>query len=156
VFNEKVRTAAGFTVGDILRISCTPESAHVDQVTSQYAMLRWPWADVDPEARQVKWNGRMAFPREPDHCEWRNTPWRIEPDVHDLRPGDVCAVGIPPVEVRVLDVRRHDPPAELGWLPRPEATLGVVFLGDEDNPEAGFSLFLPMREPVAIEHVSRR
>ena len=156
MFKEKARSAGGFSVGDVLRISCAPENAQVVGVTDYYAMLRWPWVEIDRESTRVRWNGSSAFPRDPDHFEWRNTPWRVDPAVQDLREGDVCIVGIPPVEVRILDVRRHEPPAEMGWLPRPDMTLGVVLLGDEGDPEAGFSLHMPAREPIVIEHVDGR
>lgn len=81
----------------------------------------------------------------------RKTPWRLDPETRELQVGDVAIVGIPPTTVRIMHTRRHDPPLELGWLPRPEVTLGVCFQGDEDEDEAGFALYQPNREPIVIE-----
>jgi hypothetical protein len=116
-------------------------------------MLAWPWGGVDPDSTRVRWDGTSAFPREPGHPEWRNTPWRINTaDVRGLMVGDVCAIGIPLAQIRVLAVQSHDPPAELGRLPRPTLTLSVVFLGDERKPAARFDLHLPCTEPLVLEH----
>lgn len=144
--------AGGFAVGEVLRISCAPANARVARVTDAYVMLAWPWGGADPDSR-VRWDGTLAFPREPGHPEWRNTPWRIETDdVRGLSVADVCPVGIPLARVRVRGVRSRRPPADLGRLPRPELTLNVVFLGDEREPAAGFALHLPSAEPLVVEH----
>lgn len=147
------RGEGGFAVGEVLRISCAAAEARVARVTSDYVMLAWPWGGVDPDSVRVRWDGTRAFPREPDHPEWHNTPWRIEADdVRALNVADVCGVGIPLAQVRVRAVRSHRPPADLGRLPRPELTLSVVFLGDEQKPAAGFDLPLPCAEPLVVEH----
>lgn len=152
----------GFRGGEVLRISCPSAQARVARVTEAYIMLTWPWGEVDPASTKVRWDGTLAFPRDPEHPEWHNTPWRIEVSdvrgvgVRDLSAADVCTVGIPPTRVRVRAVRRHEPPADLGRLPRPELTLSVVFLGDEHLPDAGFGLYLPSAEPLLIEHEDTR
>lgn len=74
----------------------------------------------------------------------------MEPDVQALRVGDPAIVGLPTVHVRIMGIRRFDPPFEMGWLPHTELALGVCLLGDEDDPEAGFSLYLPAAEPIVI------
>ncbi|WP_051450648.1 hypothetical protein [Actinospica robiniae] len=145
--------SGGFRIGEVLRISCASAQARVVGVSATHFMLVWPWGTVDPASTGVRWDGTFAFPRDPDHPEWHNTPWRIEADdLSGLSVGDACAVGIPPKRVRVQGVRRHQPPADLGRLPRPELTLNVVFRGDERRPDAGFSLRLPPAEPLRIEH----
>lgn len=153
MIGEMVQSAGGFEVGEVIRIACRAENARVVKVQHSYAFLEWPWRRIDVDAQRAKWDGTSAFPRDPDHHEWRNTAWRVEPDVQDLRVGDLAIVGLPTVHVRIMGIRRFDPPFEMGWLPHTELALGVCFLGDEDDPEAGFSLYLPAAEPIAIEHV---
>jgi hypothetical protein len=150
---EQALDASGYTVGELLRISCEPRNARVTEVTPYYVTLEWPWRGIDNESRRFRWSGRVALPRDPNHFEWHNTPWRVDPEPHELQVGDLAIVGILPTTVRIMRIRRHDPPLELGWLPRPEATLGVCFQGDEDDDEAGFALYQPSREPIVIERV---
>lgn len=52
--------------------------------------------------------------------------------------GDNCMVGIPPTEVRITGIRRYEPPADFGFLPRPEYVLAVVPIVLEDEEEAGY------------------
>jgi hypothetical protein len=150
---ELVQTAGGFSVGEVLRISCAPESARVVKVLPRYVFLEWPWRRIDQDASRVRWDGSSAFPRDPDHWQWHNTAWRLEPEAGQLEVGQGCLVGIEPVEVRITQIRRHDPPLPIGWLPRPEIALGVAFLGEEDLEEAGFAIYLPSPEPLVIERV---
>ena len=145
--------SGAFRVGEVLRITCASAQARVARVSETHFMPAWPWGEADQTSTRVRWDGTFAFPRDPDHPEWRNTPWRIEmSDLRGLNVGDVCTVGIPPSRVRVQSLRSHQPPADFGRLPRPEVTLNVVFLGDERRPNAGFSLHLPSAEPLRIEH----
>ncbi|WP_031146004.1 hypothetical protein [Streptomyces erythrochromogenes] len=76
----------------------------------------------------------------------------------DLHVGDTCLVGIPETLVRVVDIGRHDPPQDVGWLPRPHTMLVVVpadhpaeALGEDD----GDTIDLDSAAPVTIELVSR-
>jgi hypothetical protein len=151
---EKVQSAGGFSVGDVLRISCESDSARVVKIQRSYVFVEWPWRQIDTATQRTKWDGTSGFPRDPDHYEWRNTPWRMDPPTQDVRVGDLVILGMPAVEVRVTVIRRFDPPAELGWLPRSELAVGVVPLSDEDDEEAGFNLYLPAAEPLVIEHVT--
>jgi hypothetical protein len=153
MIGEQVQTAGGYSVGEVLRISCAPESARVVKASPHYLFLEWPWRRIDRDAGRVRWNGTSAFPRDPGHWEWHNTAWRLEPEAGELEVGQACLVGIKPVEVRVTQIRRHDPPLAIGWQPRPELVLGVVFLGEEDLEEAGFAIYLPSAEPIVIECV---
>lgn len=153
MIGEQVQTAGGHTVGELIRISCKPENTRINRVTPHYIMLQWPWRSIDPESRRVRWSGEVALPRDPDHFEWHNTPWRVEADTLELQVGDIALVAIVPVTVRIRRIHRHDPPIKLGWLPRPEIALGVCFLGDEDKQEAGFLLHRPTAEPIVIERV---
>lgn len=146
-------SADEFSVGEVLRISCAPARAQVARLTETYLMLAWPWGEADPASTGVRWDGTLAFPRDPNHPEWHNTPWRIKAeDVRGLGVADVCVIGIPATRVRVRGVRSHQPPADLGRLPRPELTLTVVLVGDERLPDAGFGLRLPSAEPLLLEH----
>ncbi len=154
---SRPRGSGGFVVGEVLQISCPAARARVARVSPEYVVVAWPWGRVDPDSTRVRWDGTLAFPRSPDHPEWRNTPWRIEADdVRGLSVGDECAVAIPLARVRVRGARGHRPPADLGRLPRPELTLSLVFAGDERDPAAGFDLHLPCPEPVVIEHTGAR
>ena len=81
----------------------------------------------------------------------------LEPGVGELAVGDGCLVGIPLTNAQITKIDRHDPRAELGWLPRPELALGLRLLdGHEELPEGGFTLYLPPAEPVAIEPLDGR
>jgi hypothetical protein len=153
MYGEIVQAAGGFTVGDVVRLSCEPGSARVAQVMVSHVMVEWPWRRIDPDARRVRWNGTVGLPRLPEHPDWGHSPWRTDPDVGGLREGDVCSVGIPPVQVRVSGIRRFDPPMPLGWLPHTALALGLVLSGHEGDPEGGFSVYLPSAEPYVIEHV---
>ena len=75
------------------------------------------------------------------------------PSTQNLQAGDLALVGIAPATVRITGIRRFDPPLAIGWLPRPELALGVCFLTDESEPQAGFAIYLPTSEPIMIERV---
>ena len=151
---ERIRldSARGFTVGDLLRISCEALDTKVTSTTPTRVLVRWPWREIDPSSAS-RWDGTIGFPRDPDHYDWCNTPWRIEPDGWDLTAGDNCFVGIPPSEVRVTSIERYDPPGDFGWLPRPEWVLGVCPVENLDDEEAGYVLYLDGDEPIDIEVV---
>ncbi|HTJ69836.1 MAG TPA: hypothetical protein VL551_20030 [Actinospica sp.] len=150
---EQVQSALGFTVGDIVRISCECEEARVARLMGGNVMLDWPWRTIDPDCRRFRWDGTVGLPRDPDHYDGGNSPWSTDPDVQELGPGDVCQVGVEPTEVRIVGIRRFDPPAALGWLPHTDVALGMCFLGVEDDPEGGFTIYLPSAEPFVIEHL---
>jgi hypothetical protein len=151
---EMVQSAGGYRVGEVVRISCEPANARVTRVTAHHVMLEWPWRKIDPDSRKFQWNGDVALSRDSGHQDWGNRPWRTDPDEQELSQGDVCIVGIVPVKVRITGIRRFDPPVGLGWLPHSELALGIVFLGDEDDPEAGDTIYLPSAEPIVIERLS--
>jgi hypothetical protein len=90
---------------------------------------------------------------DPDHYSWSNTPWRVEPDPSELVIGDQCFLGIPETEVQVISIERHDPPADYGFLPRPEWVLGVCPVDSVDDEEAGCALYLDGAEPIQITKV---
>jgi hypothetical protein len=131
---ESVSEGCGFTVGQIVRLSCPPESAQVTRVMARYFFVAWLWARIDAEARNVRWDGCVAFPRDPGDPEWENNPWRVEPNVGELTSGHACIVGIPAVDARITAIVRYAPPLAIGWLPRPEWALGMSILGVEAWP----------------------
>ena len=40
---EQVQSAGGYSVGEVVRISCEPANARVTRVTAHHVMLEWPW-----------------------------------------------------------------------------------------------------------------
>jgi hypothetical protein len=112
-----------YRVGDVLRVTCPPSPARIGKVTRFYASVIWPWGEIDPDSK-YRWNGEVAFPT-PDS---RESPglFRTDPEPHHLVAGESCLVGIPETLVGVVDVIRHDPPQDVGWLPRPHTTLAVI------------------------------
>jgi hypothetical protein len=143
--------AAGFTVGDRLSISCGPFDARIHSVSATRVFIEWPWREKDPSSRS--WDGTMGFPRDPDHWEWRNTPWRVEPDPLELQTDDLCMVGIPPTEVQVIAIDAYEPPADFGWTPRPALGIGLCPVTDLDIEEAGYVIYPESGDPVEIEHL---
>ncbi|MFF3866254.1 hypothetical protein [Micromonospora sp. NPDC001898] len=142
--------ALGYTLGDLLMISAEAFDARVVRTTPQRLLIDWPWWEADPDSAN-SWDGTVGFPRDPDAHGWQNTPWRLEPDPSELRAGDPCFVGIPPTEVRVTSIERFDPPADFGFLPRPDYMLGVVPVDAIEDQEAGYVLYLNSQEPIDIE-----
>ncbi|MDR7273633.1 hypothetical protein [Catenuloplanes atrovinosus] len=150
----KLTEASGYTVGDLLLISAEAFDARVAGTTPRRVRVDWPWREVDPESRN-SWDGTVAFPRDPGAYEWCNTPWRLEPDPSELTTGDACFVGIPPTEVRVTGIERFEPPADYGFLPRPDYVLELVPVDMVDDEDAGFVLYLNGGEPIEIEVLER-
>ncbi|MEY9927758.1 hypothetical protein ABH926_002392 [Catenulispora sp. GP43] len=140
-------------MGSVLRISAAAVEVRVARVDARTVYIEWPWLSPDPGSRSP-WDGLMGFPRDPDHSDWRNTPWRIAPDTSELSAGDVCIIGVPATEVRVAAITHYDPPADLGWLPRPRWMLDLVPLEYGTDPEAGYGFALDTDEPVKMEIVS--
>jgi hypothetical protein len=147
-----LQNALGYSVGDVLLISCEPFDTRVVRVTPDRVSVEWPWRRPDPESENW-WEGRVSFPRDPDAYGWVNTPWRLEPDPTELEEGDACFVGIPPTRVRVIGIELFDPPADFGFLPRPDYVLGVRPSSDEDDEDAGYAIYLNGEEPVEIQVV---
>jgi hypothetical protein len=151
---RSVNAGHGYRVDDILKISAGAVEVRVVRVSLRTIFIDWPWLMVDPDSRHA-WNGTIGFPRDPDHYDWRNTPWRMEPDGWELSEGNICIIGIPETEVRVGKIENYDPPADFGWLPRPEWVLGLRPLEYGDDEESGYAFYLDNAEPVEIEVVSR-
>jgi hypothetical protein len=142
--------ALGYAVGDLLMISAEAFDARVAGTTPHRVLIDWPWRQADPESAN-SWDGVVGFPRDPDDHGWNNTPWRLEPDASELQAGDACFVGIPPTEVRVTIIERFDPPADFGFLPRPDYVLEVVPADAVEDEDAGYVLYLNGEEPIDIE-----
>ena len=152
--HELVSEGGGFRVGEVVRISCEPVEARVASTTDRRFSVTWPWRRIDPGPSTGRWNGQLSFPRNADDAEWRNTPWRVEPDPRELAGGHVCILGVPPTDARIISIRRFTPPADFGWLPRPEWTIGARALADEGHDEAGFVLYVEAAEPLIIEKLA--
>ncbi|MES5818509.1 hypothetical protein [Streptomyces sp. RG80] len=148
-----------YRVGDILRVTCPWTPAKVARVAGSHAFIVWPWAEIDPESR-YRWDGQTAMPTDPDSLEWWQGVFHTEPKPWELSAGDTCLVGVPETLVRVLDIQRHDPPADRGRLPRPRITLVVAHVDQPDGTWAeeegqGFVIDPNSSEPLTFELVSR-
>lgn len=146
-----------YQVGDVLRVGCSPARARVADVRGSYIFVEWPWGKVDPDSR-FRWNGQRAFPVDPGSGEWSYTLFRTEPNPQYLNRGDLCSVSIPETLVRVVDVLRHDPPLDLGRLPRPRTRLVVVPVdvsSDALQEDEAATIEIESAAPMTIELVRR-
>jgi hypothetical protein len=144
--------AEGFTVGEVIRISCEPVDVRVSAVTAARVFLEWPWRNVDAESG-CRWDGTVGFPRDSGDWDWRNTPWRLEPEPAFLDVGDSCLLGIPPTDVRVVAIEQHEPPADFGWTPRPSWVLGLCPVSDLGEEDAGYVVYVNSGEPMCMERL---
>jgi hypothetical protein len=62
-------------------------------------------------------------------------------------------LGIPETRARIMWIEHFDPPAELGWLPRPSWGLAVCPVENLGEENAGYMLYLDTGEPVQIDAV---
>ncbi|MFI6763201.1 hypothetical protein ACIBF5_29125 [Micromonospora sp. NPDC050417] len=150
----KLLEVLGYAVGDLLMIRANAFDALVVKTTLRRVLVEWPWREVDPDS-QNSWDGTVGFPREPDGRDWSNTPWRLEPDAAELEAGELCLVGIPPTKVRVTGVEKFDPPADFGFLPRPDCVLELVPVEMSDDEDAGYVLYLNGKEPIQTELIEK-
>lgn len=137
--------------GDVLLLECPFTETTVTGVTRYYVSVQWPWLEVDPQAENMRWNGRRALPT-PAAREWEM--FRTEPAETTLKPGDTCLVGIPATMVHVQAVHRFDPPLVTGMLPRPASYLEVLQQGETHDPsleEQGYTIDPDDGEPIRIE-----
>lgn len=141
----------GYVFGDVLVLSSDPADVRVRASSADRVFVEWPWRTRDPSSHA--WDGTLGFQRDPDHWEWRNTPWRLEPDPAGLNAGDLCMVGIPTTEVQVIAIDEYDPPADFGWLPRPVWGIGVCPISDLNDDEAGYVIYLDAGDPIEITPV---
>lgn len=145
-------------VGDVLRASCPQAPTHVTSVSRFYVSVRSPWGRIDPDARQIRWNGDRALCRDPSHQDWREDLLRSVPPANQLREGERCTVGFPDTVVHVIAVETFDPPRVTGWLPRPHAQIVVLRHGVSADPRAedhGASIYLHDEMPVRLALVFR-
>ncbi|MER6139507.1 hypothetical protein ABT174_05535 [Streptomyces sparsogenes] len=144
-----------FRPGDVLKMECPFTETTVTEVSPSYVSVRWPWLEVDPQAKNFGWNGQRALPK-PEAREWEI--FRSEPAEAALKSGDTCRVGIPPTVVYVLAVQHFDPPLVTGMLPRPATYLEVLPQGETHDPELedqGYALDPVGGEPIRIELLFR-
>ncbi|MEV5310277.1 hypothetical protein [Streptomyces sp. NPDC052610] len=144
-----------FKVGDVLLVSCPSAPARVVHVTPFEVSVEWPWARIDPYSA-IRWNGHRAIPRATGR-EWGGL-FQVDPRAGDLEAGDSCLVGIPETLVRIIDIGHFDPPADVGWLPRPHTMLIVLPVDRPHDPlaeEEGDTIDLDSAAPIKIEPVSR-
>ena len=145
-----------FTVGDVLLVSCPSARARVAHVTPFEISVEWPWAQIDPDS-EVRWNGHRAIPRAVPNGEWGGL-FQVAPHARHLEAGDSCPVGIPETLVRIIDIGRFDPPADVGRLPRPHTMLIVLPADDAHAPHTeneGDTVDLESAAPIKIEPISR-
>ncbi len=124
---------ARFRPDDVLKLECPFTETTVTEVSRFHVAVRWPWLEVDSEAKNIRWNGQRALPT-PEAHDWEI--FRTEPVEAALKAGDTCRVGIPPATVvHVLAVHHFDPPLVTGMLPRPASYLEVLRQGETYDPE---------------------
>ncbi|MEU6773349.1 hypothetical protein [Streptomyces sp. NPDC046759] len=136
--------------GSEVIVSCEPASARVVAVNSRYVTLEWPWRSID-ESANFRWNGTCSLPRGEFDPEW--VPYRLEPAVSELRPGDVCTFSIPPTRLHVGHYEEYDPPRDLGWAPAPTAGIYVIPPEHTDQEDAGCMLYLGGADPIRLEPI---
>ncbi|GAA4608897.1 hypothetical protein BJY16_007065 [Actinoplanes octamycinicus] len=151
----RLQEAGGYFVGDLLRLTSETFEVQLVHVGVSRVSVEWPWLEVD-SASNNSWDGTMGFSRKSQSYDWCNTPWRLEPDPEELEKGDSCFVGIPPTDVRIVEIIEYDPPADFGFLPRPELVLAVRPVEFWGDVEAGFGINLNSGEPIEIELIERR
>ncbi|MFJ8945368.1 hypothetical protein ACIRG4_19415 [Streptomyces sp. NPDC102395] len=125
-------------------------------MTTCEVSVEWPWAHIDPDS-EIRWSGHRAIPRATHNGEWGGL-FQIDPDAGLLEVGDSCLVGVPETLVRIVDIGRFDPPADVGWLPRPDTMLIVLPVDHPHDPHAeeeGDTIDLESAAPIKIEPVSR-
>ncbi|MGW3725002.1 hypothetical protein [Streptomyces sp. NPDC000851] len=145
-----------FEVGNVLLVSCPSARARVVHVTPFEISVEWPWAQIDPDS-EIRWNGHRAIPSATPNGEWGGL-FQVDPHAGRLEVGDSCLVGIPETLVRIIDIGRFDPPADVGWLPRPHTMLIVLPVDHPHDPhteEEGDTIDLESAAPIKIELVSR-
>lgn len=145
-----------FKVGDVILVGCPAARARVVQVTPCEVSVEWPWAQVDPNSGS-RWNGHRAIPRTTPAGEWGGL-FRIGPRAGRLEVGDSCLVGISETLVRIVDIGRFDPPADVGRLPGPRTMLVVLPVDHPHVPhsgEEGDTIDLENAAPVRIDLLSR-
>ncbi|MFI8190429.1 hypothetical protein ACIF8T_16730 [Streptomyces sp. NPDC085946] len=145
-----------FAVGDILLVGCPFVRTRVVEATPFEVSVEWPWGEIDPESA-VRWNGRRSIPVTGGAGPWGGL-FRTDPDPRFLKAGDSCRVGVPDVLVRVVDIGRFDPPADVGWLPRPHTMLVVLPLGHPcpaGAEEEGDTIDLDSAAPFTLRRVAR-
>ncbi|MEU6704618.1 hypothetical protein [Streptomyces wuyuanensis] len=143
-----------FQVGDILRVDCPPARARVTAVGLFEVSIEWPWGEMDA-ASDIRWNGLRAVPRPDDPDEWPGL-FQIASGAAELNAGDFCLAGIPESSVRVIDIGHYEPPADVGWLPRP-ATMLIVVPTDRAHGalvHEGDTIELPSAAPISIKRIS--
>lgn len=120
-------TRRDFRVGDVLSLACPRTPTRVERgVKWGHISVRWPWWDIDPDSRSVRWNSVVGLGVGDEHGEAVPKLFRTDPSPEHLAEGDTCRVGIPPTVVHMTAVDHHDPPLETGWLPRPRLTVNVL------------------------------
>ncbi len=151
-----------YQVGDILRVACAPAIARVVDISPYYMWVDWPWEKkIDPDSK-YGWNGLEAFPIDPDSDEWLEGLFYTDPAPHHLTVGDTCLVSIPETFVAVIDIIHHDPPQDIGRLPRPHTTLVVRLIDhlepivrDDDEEDSGIPIELDSSAPISLKVVFR-
>ena len=144
-----------FRPDDVLELECPFTETAVTEVSRFYISVRWPWSEVDPQAKNMRWNGQRALPT-PEAPDWEI--FRTEPAEASLKAGDTCRVGFGPTVVHVLAVHHFDPPLVTGILPRPASYLEVLRQGETHDPEfedQGYALDPAGGEPIRIRLLFR-
>lgn len=113
-----------------------------------HAAVRWPWAELDPES-QYRPDGTFAFPVDETSEPW--SPYRLRPPAGELRDGDACEVGNPPMTCYVVRSNRYDPPQDDGFLPRLTESISLLPAGSGHAPASDMG----RSEPLHVEVLHR-
>lgn len=63
-------TRRDFRVGDVLSLACPRTPTRVERgVKWGHISVRWPWWDIDPDSRSVRWNSVVGLGVGDEHGE---------------------------------------------------------------------------------------
>ncbi|WP_327001905.1 hypothetical protein OHA72_43295 [Dactylosporangium sp. NBC_01737] len=143
--------AAAYRAGDVVAVSCPWTPTVATRRDRYHAAVRWPWARLDSESQFFRPDGTFAFPVEASADAW--WPYQLRPPASELRDGDPCAVGIPPLRCYVVRSQRYDPPREDGFLPRLAESIALLPVGSGDAEAA--DVWLGRGEPLELRLLHR-
>jgi hypothetical protein len=102
--------------GDVVRAECAVAEARIVRRDEQIVEITWPWPPGD---------GTLLLPVDPG--KRAGLPIRLWPEAAELRPGDACRVGVPPMTVYALRAATYT----TRRTPVPKAVLSLLTPSEE-------------------------